>query len=98
MQTIRMLVRAFSLGAGALSAAVLGLALSTAVIAAAAGLTFDVRLLGLETLAVSSGVDTSSAFGPGLVVVGLAGGVVNAAAALVLVALRRRGRRPGVPV
>lgn len=89
---MRALLTAFALGAAAIGAVVLAAALAAAALADAAGrdalrvAVGPIELLAFERTARSS----STTFGPGLWLLALAGGLLNAAGAAVLLARARR--------
>jgi hypothetical protein len=86
-------LKAFLLGAVAVGVVVYALVAAVAVAAQAGGRTLDIALGPLTLVSVTQGgAATVTTFGPGLVVLALAGGLANLAGAQLL---RHRSRRSG---
>jgi hypothetical protein len=86
-------LKAFLLGAVAVGVVAYALVAALAVTAQAGGHSLDLALGPLTLVSVTQGgTETVTTFGPGLVVLALAGGLGNLAAAQLL---RRRSRRSG---
>lgn len=90
-------LRAGALGALAVGVLAYGVVTVFSVVAMRSGGGFDVRLGPIVIAAVErSGESTTTVYGPGLLLMALAGGLLNGAAARILVR-RRRARLEDVP-
>ena len=88
---MRIALTAFALGVAAFGAFALLAAIAAAAVAEAAGRSsYELALFGIELMTFERRADaTTTAFGPGLAVIPLLGGAINAVAAVALARLRR---------